>query len=595
MRAGEIADMLARDPEGVASMLLPGGKRKGRHLVAGSVAGEAGESLKVILTGDRHGQWSDFATEEGGDLIDLWAAAKSISLADAIQEAADYLGVKRTHLTGSRPEPAKLQRPEGITKAASDRRVMQWLTGDRRIPAETVEAYKISARNGMAAFPALSPEGELQYVKYRGIAEKKFHSEAGGKPCLFGWQAVPDGARTVVICEGEGDALAWHAYGYPALSPTNGAGNAGWIDAEFDRLERFDVIYVSYDMDDAGRKGCMEVIDRLGRERCRVVSLPAKDCGDCLMGDVASFEIDLAISKAKTLDPEELVPAESFADEVVGLFHPVGDPDPGIRPPWQKVKTLVFRRGEVSLVAGINGHGKSQMVGQLTLEAMSCGERCCVASMEFRPGRWLQRLTRQAAGCERPTPEYIHDIHGWYAGKLWAFAASGTAKASRIVEVMGYARRRYGVRWFVIDNLAKCGFAEDDYNGQKDFIDQLTDFARDNECHVMVCVHMRKGQSEHMRSGKMDVKGTGAITDMVDTVMTIWRNKPKEIERSKAQSSGEHFDESQEDALFECTKQRNGESEPRIKLWFCPKSNQYLGRQGDRPHSYVQFRSNGNG
>lgn len=47
------------------------------------------------------------------------------------------------------------------------------------------------------------------------------------------------------------------------------------------------------------------------------------------------------------------------------------------------------------------------------------------------------------------------------------FDVTGTAKTRRILEVFAYAARRYGIRFFIIDNLAKCGLGEDDYNGQK--------------------------------------------------------------------------------------------------------------------------------
>jgi twinkle protein len=62
---------------------------------------------------------------------------------------------------------------------------------------------------------------------------------------LFGWQAIPDDARDVVICEGEIDALSWAAYGFPAMSVPYGGGGGdkqAWIESEYDRLERFERI-----------------------------------------------------------------------------------------------------------------------------------------------------------------------------------------------------------------------------------------------------------------------------------------------------------------------------------------------------------------
>lgn len=591
MRAGEIAAELARDAQGVAEHLLPAGKKQSGYWVCGSVQGEKGKSLAVKLTGPSAGQWKDYAEGTFGDLIDLWAATRSIPLADAIKEAGEYLGVKPAKFSGPQPERITLKAPKGATRADADAAVMRWLIDTRQLSAQSVAAYRVAAKDGAAMLPAFTPEGEIQYLKFRSVVEKKFWSEAGGKPCLFGWQAIPERERQVVICEGELDAIAWYSYGYPALSPTNGAGNAQWIDAEFDRLARFDQIFLSFDMDDAGRSSVPEIVERLGVDRCYIVELPAKDANECRIQGISESEIHRAIGAAKSMDPEELVSAAEYAEQVVRLFHPDGEPDPGVRLPWRKAgDRVVLRAGEVSLLGGVNGHGKSELAGHILLDALDSGERCCVASMEFKPERWLRRLTRQACGRPEPSDRYIRAVHEWYRGKLWAFSAVGTTKASRILEVFRYAVRRYGIRYFVVDNLAKCGFPEDDYNGQKAFIDQLTDFARDYEAHVQVCVHMRKGESEDKPAGKMDVKGTGAITDMVDTVLVIWRNKKKEEDRRVAEQAGEPFNEAEHpDAVLKCVKQRNGEHEPTLKLWFCGRSHQFLERHGGRAHQYVRW------
>lgn len=47
MNWNEVSSRLAQEAEAVAGMLLPNGKRQGPEWVAGSVEGEAGESLKV--------------------------------------------------------------------------------------------------------------------------------------------------------------------------------------------------------------------------------------------------------------------------------------------------------------------------------------------------------------------------------------------------------------------------------------------------------------------------------------------------------------------------------------------------------------------
>lgn len=55
MNWNEVSNRLALEAEAVAGMLLPNGKRQGPEWVAGSVEGEAGESLKVRITGNKAG------------------------------------------------------------------------------------------------------------------------------------------------------------------------------------------------------------------------------------------------------------------------------------------------------------------------------------------------------------------------------------------------------------------------------------------------------------------------------------------------------------------------------------------------------------
>ena len=71
----EISTILAARAEAVCQWLLPQGRRNGVEWEAGNTAGEPGKSLKVNL-GGKAGLWSDFASGEAGDLIDLLGAVK---------------------------------------------------------------------------------------------------------------------------------------------------------------------------------------------------------------------------------------------------------------------------------------------------------------------------------------------------------------------------------------------------------------------------------------------------------------------------------------------------------------------------------------
>jgi twinkle protein len=285
-------------------------------------------------------------------------------------------------------------------------------------------------------------------------------------------------------------------------------------------------------------------------------------------------------------EPDEsphIRPASEYVEQVIDLFY--GDlSTSGAVLPWNKCeRNIVFRPGEMTLWLGINGHGKSLMLGQLMLHWMSGGDKAVVASFEMRPARTMQRMSRQAATCEEPSIRFIRDFHAWTDDKLWMYDQQGTVNSRRVLAVCRYAAKEIHVQHVIIDSLLKCGYAEDDYNGQKQFVDELTACARDNGMHIHLVHHSRKLADESRAPGKFDAKGTGSITDLVDNCVTIWRNKPKEKETRK--NNGVR-DDDKPDAVMIVDKQRNGEWEGAINLWFHPQSANYLDSPKAQPRAW---------
>lgn len=589
MRATDLHERLAMQAEAVARHLLPNGRRVGSEWRVGGIDGEPGKSMGVHLGAGKPGVWLDGDTGESGDLIGLWMSVRHLSLHDACREAMEYLGIRE-----DRPEhhPRSYRMPdkEGVKCLSSEH--VAWLRDERKLPDASVAAYRLASRGDRLMFPFLR-DGELVFAKYRKLP-KQFSAEAECEPILFGWQAIAPDARAVCITEGELDAVAMHAYGFPALSVPTGAGAHKWIEGEFDRLAVFDAIYLSMDMDAAGQKAIAELVERLGRERTKVVQLPAKDANQCLIDGIPRETIIAAMRDARTLDPAELRNASEFADEVWAEFNRVDD---GMPLPWKKTHdTILLRPGEVSVWAGVNGHGKSSVVGHIVAHSATHGCRCCVASMEWRTPVWLMRMQRQIAGIPQPTEAYSRHITASLRETLWTFDVAGRSKAERILEVFAYARRRYRIDLFVIDNLTKCGFADDDYAGQKKFVEALADFARINDCHVMLVAHMRKGESEDRPAGKMAVKGSGGITDMVATVVEVWRNKGREKAVSRAAEAHEPLPEKYQPdgkngagTLLLVHKQNATGKEPTVRLWFDGDSTQFLAKSDFRPRPMLPF------
>lgn len=596
MKAKDISNRLAERAESVARYLLPKGKRMGNEWRVGNVNGDLGDSLSICVTGDKVGLWHDFATGEGGDLLELWCLNRKINLQQAMSEAKQWLGVPEYNFVSQvvkryvRPN-ALMWMNKKINQAVSD-----YLKNERKLTEEIITKFKIGAENRYILFLYWRDDELIQVKRLhldRPDNKKQILVEADCEPCLFGWDAVNRNSRTITLCEGEIDAMTLHQYGVNALSVPFGAGAGGkhkWLEFEFDRLALFDEIYLCFDQDEAGQKAVEDLIDRLGRHRCRIVTLPYKDPNECLQKGLTTNEIQNCFHQARTCDPIELKSASEFMGQVVNEFYPSDGIKLGINPPWQKaIGKIMFRPDELSIWTGINGHGKSQLLGQIILSSMLQHAKVCVASLELKPKRLLMRLTRQATTLEVPSIEYIQAVHEWYQDKLWIFDLVGNTKTERLLDVFLYARQRYGVDTFVIDSLMKCGIAEDDYKSQKIFIEQLCDFKNQHECHIHIVMHPRKGFDETRPPGKLDIKGTGAITDLADNCFTVWRNKSKEEKLRIVNQINDQSIADQPDCLLICDKQRNGDWEGKISLWFDPKSYQFLNYSSQKPVKYVDF------
>lgn len=295
-------------------------------------------------------------------------------------------------------------------------------------------------------------------------------------------------------------------------------------------------------------------------------------------------DIDFAHYLRSTDTAHKVRSAADYEAAVREAFDTSREPA-GVTLPWAKTHDDIrLRPGEVSLWAGVNGHGKSLLLGQVVLWLMRQHKRTCVASFEMKPFTTLARMVRQASGGRHPASPFIGRFFGWARPSLWVYDQQGTVDADKLIAVVRYCQDRLGIEHFVIDSLMKCVKGEDDYNGQKNFLDVLTAVARDTGMHIHLVHHIRKQGDESKPGGKMDLKGSGAITDQADNVFIVWRNKAKEF----AAKAGQEHDATEPDAMLICDKQRNGEWEGRIALWFDAASQQYQGVQGGMLQEYVR-------
>lgn len=303
--------------------------------------------------------------------------------------------------------------------------------------------------------------------------------------------------------------------------------------------------------------------------------------------------IDFSQYMEETDHKQKIKPAHLWVDE---LEEELTNPpiDCSVPMPWLSTQdTFAFRPGEVTVWAGSNGGGKSLMTGQVAMGLIKAGQRVLIASFEMKPKMSVKRMLRQFAGKSlefthnQKTPEMqkreaYFRFKKFAADNLWFYDQQGTVNAKQMAAVCRYAAIEMGMNHVFIDSLMKCVSGEDDYNAQKAFIDELTSIARDHDIHIHLVHHIRKLANDEARPSKFDLRGSSSITDQVDNVLILWRNKAKE----HAIQQGKDVDMTLPDAMLLCEKQRNGEGEEWYSFWYSGDSQQFLDRQGALPMEF---------
>jgi DNA primase len=190
--------------EAVLLYLSPRGRIGGGRFYVGDVDGNPGKSLAVELDGERRGLWKDFATDEGGDVIDLWARSRGLSARHDFPRLADEI----RYWLGLAP-------PTG--RAAK--------SNIRGAPVDELGPYT-------AKWDYLAADGRLIACVYRfdpptgkeyrpwDVRARMWHAP-DPRP-IYNLPAVAK-AREVVLVEGEKDASALIDVGITATTAMNGA------------------------------------------------------------------------------------------------------------------------------------------------------------------------------------------------------------------------------------------------------------------------------------------------------------------------------------------------------------------------------------
>lgn len=414
----------------------------------------------------------------------------------------------------------------------------------RGIGKDVAEKYKITTmkdKDNIVIFPFLDQEGNLVTAKYRKAdfdKEKDSNKEwfeKGCKPILFGMYQCNLENKTLIITEGQIDSLSIAYAGIEnAVSVPNGAKGFTWIPYCWDWLQNFEKLIVFGDFE----KGAMTLLPELSKRfKGEVFAVREEDYQGCKDANeiLIKYGTD-AIRNA--INNAERVPIRRIKDlsevKAVDIYS-----IPKIKSGIQSLDRLLyggFAEGQVILITGKRGKGKSTLASNFLASALRQGKKVLAYSGELQDFFFKRWLDLQIAGSNHINERFdelgnqkffitntnIDKINDWYRDRAFIYDNNIVEddEPEDLMKTIEETVRQYGIDMILIDNLMTSIDLDsnDVYKAQSKFVNNLCKIAKAYNIVVLLVAHPRKN------SGGIDendeVAGSADITNRVDVVMT---------------------------------------------------------------------------
>jgi len=341
---------------------------------------------------------------------------------------------------------------------------------DRRITFATATKYNVTQTGDLTIFPYYNKAGNIQGQKVRNVEKKMWFEGDKQKTLLFGQQLFTKGGKYVTITEGEYDALAAYQMlgNYPVVSIRTGAGSAlGDCKEQFEWLDSFDCIVISFDGDEAGLKASAEVAELFGN-KAKVIknSVDYKDACDYLT-DRHEVDYVKAWWSAEQYKPEGIVTMADIRDRL--LMPPVA----GV--PWcfPTLTDLTYgrRKGELfGFGAGV-GVGKTDIfTQQIAYDIDTLGLKVGVIYLEQNVVETAQRVMGKLdkklyhiPDGEWTRDQYVKSIDRLEnRDQLYMMEHFGTMDWKTIKSIIKYFNKAYDIEHIYLDHLTALSANEQD-------------------------------------------------------------------------------------------------------------------------------------
>ena len=405
------------------------------------------------------------------------------------------------------------------------------------------------AKVGHTLFP-FYVDGTHINTKHR-CGQKHFRMESGAQRVLYNFDACKS-ADTIVIVEGEIDALSCHVAGFtatvsvpdgaPALDAKNYSSKFSFLDAAQSLFDRVKHVVIATDADEPGQKLMEELARRIGPEKCSRVHWMdgIKDANECLV----QFGPDVLATYLSNPTPfpvegiytgEDMIPEllDAYRNDVVKGV----DFGPQLLSAHYRVDV-----GKMSIVTGIPSHGKSTVIDQMLMWlAIRHDWAFSIFSPEQVPLDKHQRnlIEMYSGKCfsqhfqPRMTEAEMLTANRWVSERF-SFILPEEPSIESILDKARIEVFRRGVRGIVIDPWNELEhsrprhFSETEYIS--DALSRFRRFARNHRVHLWLIAHPTKMRRNEDGSEPIptlwDISGSAHFRNKADIGVTVWRDVP---------------------------------------------------------------------
>lgn len=313
-----------------------------------------------------------FGCGKSGDSISFLIEHEKMSYIDAIKWLASMYNIEIEESRKIKNYIKPIPRLEKISSKA-----VQWFEKERGISNNTLLRFDITEANEW--MPQFKQEvsticfnyfkdGELVNIKFRG-PKKSFKLAKDAELIFYNLASIEDESSCIIV-EGEMDCLSLYEAGINnVVSVPNGAapGNQrlDYLDNCWEYFENKKKIVLMVDNDPPGERLREELARRLTYDKCYQVKYPegCKDANDILL-KYGREELRKTVEEAKIWPLEGLVTMDDMFDSVLSYYED-GYPKGNSANIGSFDDLLTFYPGQLTVVTGIPGSGKSEFVDWL--------------------------------------------------------------------------------------------------------------------------------------------------------------------------------------------------------------------------------------